>query len=153
MKKLLLILTKNTTMKKLLLILLCVPLMFSCGSETDNNTVKNENNDTITIDVKEKTLEEQLIGKWKVLNNHPDMPWESYCEFNQDGTGKWPGPWEGSSSNLEWKILDNDKIEFSFVEFKQIMLPHIEFIDDQLCIWDEGEELTKENATICSKVK
>ncbi len=140
-------------MKKILLILLCVPLLFSCGEKKDKNTVKNENNDNISIDVEEKTLEEQMIGKWKILNNHPDMNRESYCEFNQDGTGKWPGPYEGANWNLEWKILDNDKIEFSFPEAEQIMLPHIEFIDNQLYIWDEGEERTKENATICSKAK
>ena len=33
MKTLLLILTKNTTMKRLLLILLCLPMIFSCGEK------------------------------------------------------------------------------------------------------------------------
>ena len=114
-------------MKKQIFVLLCTSFMFSCGNSSSNEDKDNEK-ETIQEVVNDLTLEEQLIGKWKILNNHPDMNWESYCEFNQDGTGKWPGPYEGSNWNLEWKILDNNKIEFSFPEAEQIMLPHIEYI-------------------------
>jgi len=44
MKKLLLILTKNTTMKRLLLILLCLPMIFSCGEKKVEKGDENDHN-------------------------------------------------------------------------------------------------------------
>ena len=139
-------------MKKLILLLLCVPLLFSCGEKKDKNTVKNENNDNISIDVEEKTLEEQLIGKWKILTNPPEVTWECYFEFNQDGTGNWPGPWEGSNADISWKIIDNDKLQID-VDGGSESYFQIEFIDNQLYTWEADEERTMENTTICSKAK
>lgn len=136
-------------MKKQIFVLLCTSFMFSCGNGSSN---ENKDNDKQTIQevVNDLTLEEQLIGKWKILTNPPEVTWECYFEFNQDGTGKWPGPWEGSNSDISWKIIDNDKLQID-VDGGSESYFQIEFIDNQLYIWEDAEGRSKENATICAK--
>ncbi len=136
-------------MKKQIFVLLCTSFMFSCGNGSLNEDKDNEK-ETIQEVVNDLTLEEQLIGKWKILTNPPEVTWECYFEFNQDGTGKWPGPWEGSNADISWKIIDNDKLQIDLDGGSESYF-QIEFIDNQLYLWGKGEERTKENATICAK--
>ena len=66
-------------MKKLLLILLCVPLIFSCGENEQNNNVKSEEQ-TIEFEERIKKLEEVMfssnVGLIRLRNN--------ISETNQD---------------------------------------------------------------------
>ena len=68
-------------MKKLLLILLCVPLIFSCGeSNGDNNNEELSSNKESSSD----NIKSCLVGyDWCMPNcNNPTMAWK----FSNDGT-------------------------------------------------------------------
>ena len=57
-------------MKKLLLILLCIPLIFSCGNNESSNERKNKSLDRLS----------ETFNKGCIEGNKGNSDWEAYCD-------------------------------------------------------------------------
>ena len=97
MKKLLLILTKNTTMKRLLLILLCLPMIFSCGDGDTDNLQREITTEMMNDGYTGKGTRTSLSGiKYVGEYNDGKCHGQGTCTF--DGN-KYVGEWEVGNMN------------------------------------------------------
>ena len=128
-------------MKKLLLILLCLPLLYSCGDtqEKNKNSTENQNSKNDLF----------FIGKWESTSNSKDK--ESltsednmFYEFNNDKSGSIPG-FGDSRIDMIWDIISNTKndyeVEFSFEWFKgkETRKINIKYINDNSIMMSDDE--------------
>ena len=91
-------------MKKALLILLCFPLIFSCGDDKSRSSKKSE-----------KNITECLAGyDWCEPNcNNPTAAWK----FSSDGTFNYSTTMFGGMSTWgNWKETDGSQIEITYTK-------------------------------------
>ena len=132
-------------MKKLLLLLLCVPLMFSCGEKDKKNNTKNssenQNNDLF------------FIGKWESASKSEDIKDEEsltsednkFIVFNNDKTGSLPGFGKNRISMI-WDTISNTNnidygIEYTYewIKGKETKKGVIKYIDENSIMLDDEE--------------
>ena len=131
-------------MKKLLLILLCLPLLFSCG---DNKQEKNKNS-TENQNSKNDLF---FIGKWESTSkskNKESLTSEGnmFIVFNNDKSGSLPG-FDDSRIDMIWDTISNTKndyeVEYSFEWFKgkETRKVNIKYINDNsIMLYDDEDE-------------
>ena len=93
-------------MKKLLLILLCVPLMFSCGESNGDNNNEESSSDSI---------KSCLVGyDWCMPNcNNPTMAWK----FSNDGTFNYSTTMFGGMSAWgTWEDVGSQEIRIVYTK-------------------------------------
>ena len=129
-------------MKKLLLILLCLPLVYSCGDtqEENKNSTENQNSKNDLF----------FIGKWESTSNSKDKESltsedKMFFEFNNDKSGSITGLGD-NRIDIVWDIISNTKndyeVEVSFELFKETIKikVNIKYINDNSIMMydDEG---------------
>ena len=131
-------------MKKLLLILLCLPLLYSCG---DNKQEKNKNS-TENQNSKNDLF---FIGKWESTSkskNKESLTSEGnmFIVFNNDKSGSLPG-FDDSRIDMIWDTISNTKndyeVEYSFEWFKgkETRKVNIKYINDNsIMLYDDEDE-------------